>query len=372
MPKALRLPLDHWPPADRSAWERVTAPVDYFDDLAPAARWSQKTRYQAQAAYGRWLAFLRDRFPEALTLAPAERVDRVRAGVYVEALAVRVAAMSVAAELGHLIMMLGVLAPREAWGWLRQWQYRYQKQAVGRDKRGRMVHPVRLLELGIGLMDSAEIVARPDERARQYRDGLLIALLTCRPLRRRSLSELTMGTHVRRAGERYVLAVPGIDTKSGEPIEFPVPDCLTRYMTRYLEQYRLLFPKAGEYQALWLSAKGGALRADAIYAAICRRTEAAFGRAIHPHLFRDIAVTTIARQTPEALHLSRDLLTHANIETTLRHYSQAKTIDAARKHLRLLAALRSGSATGHSPTPRPERLVSRERRIPNRQETTRR
>ena len=57
--------------------------------------------------------------------------------------------MSVAAELGHLILMLSVLAPRSDWGWLRQWQYRYQKRAVARDKRSKMVHPVRLLELGL-------------------------------------------------------------------------------------------------------------------------------------------------------------------------------------------------------------------------------
>jgi integrase/recombinase XerD len=345
VPTALRLPLADWPLIDRSIWERATLPIDYFDDLAPAARWSAKTRYQAQAAYGRWLAFLRDHFPEALQLPLAGRADRERAGAYVETLATRITSMSIAAELGHLIMMLSVLAPRQPWGWLRQWQYRFQKQAVAREKRDKMVHPVRLLELGIGLMDGAEIVARPDERARQYRDGLLIALLTCRPLRRRSLSELTIGTHVRRVGERYVLAVPGIGTKSGEPIEFPLPDSLTRYMTRYLEQYRLLFPKAGDQQALWLSTKGGALGADAIYHRICRRTKAAFGVAIHPHLFRDIAATTIAREAPEALTVARDLLTHADVETTLRHYSQAKTVEAARAYTAMVDRLRVAKKT---------------------------
>jgi integrase/recombinase XerD len=345
VPKALRLPLELWPPVDRSAWKRATAPVDYFDDLAPAARWSVKTRYQAQAAYGRWLAFVQAHFPETLQLPPEECVAPARVRVYVEALATRVTPMSIAAELGHLVLMLSVLAPQRDWTWLRQWQYRYQKRAVAREKRHKMVHPVRLLELGIGLMDSAEIVARPDERARQYRDGLLIALLTCRPLRRRSLSELTIGTHVRRVGKRYVLAVPGIDTKSGEPIEFPLPDSPTHYMTRYLEHYRLLFPKAGDQQALWLSAKGGALGADAIYHRIFRRTKAAFGVAIHPHLFRAIAATTIAREAPEVLTVARDLLTHADVETTLRHYAQAKTVEAARAYTNMVHRLRVDKKT---------------------------
>jgi len=192
-------------------------------------------------------------------------------------------------------------------------------------------------------MDRAEGLSHASEKARQYRDGLLIALLTYRPLRRRSLSELKIGTHLRRIGTGYSLAVPGVDTKSGEPIEFPLPDRLTIYLTRYLEHFRLLFPNAHEQDALWLSTKRGALGSDAIYAAICRHTAVAFGHTIHPHLFRDIAVTTIARETPEALNVSRDLLTHANIETTLRHYSQATTVDATRKHSRLLATLRSRS-----------------------------
>ena len=45
------------------------------------------------------------------------------------------------------------------------------------------------------------------------------------------------------------------------------------YLTRYLEHYRLLFPHRQDEQALWLSAKGGALTGDAIYVRVCRRTE---------------------------------------------------------------------------------------------------
>ncbi len=319
MPKAIRLLLGAWPAVDRATWERATAAVDYFDDLAPAARWSAETRYRAQAAYGRWLAFVLDRFPEVLQQPPAERVDAVRARVYVETLATRITAIGIASEIGYLILMLSVLAPRERWTWLRRWQYRYQKRAIAREKRHKMVHPVQLLELGLALMDRAGAEARGGEQARQYRDGLLIALLATRPLRRRSLSELKIGTHLRQVGDSYVLALQGVNTKSGYPVEFPLPELLTPYMTRYLDQYRLRFPKAGDEQALWLSAKGGALSSDAIYTRICRRTKDAFGFAIHPHLFRDIAATTIAREAPQALTVARDLLTHANVQTTLRH-----------------------------------------------------
>ena len=61
------------------------------------------------------------------------------------------------------------------------------------------------------------------------------------------------------------------------------------YLTRYLEQYRTLFPCAETDDHLWLSSKGGGLGAEAIYSLVCQRTEQGLGLAISPHLFRDIA-----------------------------------------------------------------------------------
>jgi integrase/recombinase XerD len=332
MPKAIRLPIDLWPATDRERWLRMTTAIDFFDVAASAAHWSAKTRYQAQAAYGRWLSFLIREYPATLRLSLEDRADRVRVRAYVETLAARIKPMSVAAELGHLILALRKLASDTDWGWLRRWQYRYEKTAVPREKRHQMVHPSRLIELGRTLMDSTDSCQRKIDRACQYRDGLLIALLAYRPLRRRSLAELRLDTHLRRIGSGYVLALQGENTKSGQALEFPVPESLVPYLTRYLEHYRLLFPHHPSEQALWLSAKGGALTGHAIYVRVCQRTVTAFGVAIYPHAFRTIAATTIAREAPENLTVARDLLTHANVETTLRHYTQAQSIAAAHKY----------------------------------------
>jgi integrase/recombinase XerD len=330
MPKAIRLPIDLWPPADRERWLRITMAIDFFDAAATAAHWSAKTRSQAQAAYGRWLSFLNREFPATLRSSLEDRADRARVRAYVEALAARIKPMSIAAELGHLILALRKLAPSTDWSWLRQWQYRYEKAAVPREKRYKMVHPSRLVELGRTLMDSANSCQRKIDRACQYRDGLLIALLAYRPLRRRSLAELRLDTHLQRIGNGYVLAMRGENTKSGQALEFPVPEPLVPYLTCYLAHYRLLFPHRQDEQALWLSAKGGALTGHAIYLRVCRRTETAFGVAIHPHLFRAIAATTIVRDAPEQLLVARDLLTHASVDTTLRHYAQAQSVVAGR------------------------------------------
>ena len=130
-------------------------------------------------------------------------------------------------------------------------------------------------------------------------------------------------------------------------MEFEVSADFATDVSRYLTHYRPLFPRAKADAALWLSSKDGALGAGAIYDLVCRRTQTAFGFSIPPHLFRTIAATTIAREAPKKIAVARDLLTHAKLDTTLRHYAQAQTMQAARDHGALIAHLRADSTTSH-------------------------
>ena len=119
MARRFGLPLDAWPPADRTAWERATARDDFFADDAAAAHWRPASRRQAFYAYSRWLGFVRERWPVELELAPAKRISRKRVQVYVESLSTRgLTPMGIAAELQHLLLALRALAPREDWKWL--------------------------------------------------------------------------------------------------------------------------------------------------------------------------------------------------------------------------------------------------------------
>jgi integrase len=270
---------------------------------------------------------------------PHERINQETLRRYVEELAARITPMSVAAELGHLILALAALAPTLDLSWLRAWQARWQRDAQPREKRSRIVHGGRLLVLGLKLMDQASDEATPAEQSRSYRDGFLIALLATVPLRRRTLAGLRIDRNLFAVGTGYVLAVAHAETKSGQPLEYPLPKRLAPYVTRYLEQYRLMFAGAARHPHLWPSARGGALGAEAIYELVCRRTKVAFGVAIYPHLFRTIVATTLARDAPNQLLTARDLLGHANLMTTDRHYRQSQTIEASRQHARLLERL---------------------------------
>jgi integrase/recombinase XerD len=74
------------------------------------------------------------------------------------------------------------------------------------------------------------------------------------------------------------------------------------------------------------------------------RTRQAFGNAIWPHLFRDCAVTELVDCAPEEIGIAPDLLGHADLRTTQRHYLQAPGVAAHRRVQELIVARRRAAA----------------------------
>ena len=84
-----------------------------------------------------------------------------------------------------------------------------------------------------------------------------------------------------------------------------------------------------------------------IYGCIVQRTFVAFGKPIHPHLFRDCAATTLAYADPEHVGLAGPLLGHRSYATTQRHYLQAKMAVAGRRLQEDILELRGRRALDH-------------------------
>jgi integrase/recombinase XerD len=78
----------------------------------------------------------------------------------------------------------------------------------------------------------------------------------------------------------------------------------------------------------------------AIQRQIAVYTEQAFGRAIRPHLFRDCAVTELVDCAPEEIGIAPDLLGHADLRTTRKHYIHAKGMTAHARVQDIIASLR--------------------------------
>jgi integrase len=125
-------------------------------------------------------------------------------------------------------------------------------------------------------------------------------------------------------------------------------------MDVWLELYRVqLIARARDSIAgmgghLWIDRGGRPMRSKAIRDQIKSRTRQAFGKAIWPHLFRDCAVTELVDCAPEEIGIAPDLLGHADLQTTKKHYIQAVGMKAHARVQEMIATRRQAAARGTS------------------------
>jgi integrase/recombinase XerD len=229
-------PLEIWPGSDRRAWKAALHRGDVLEPSGVGADWAPHSRRKIAKGYGRWLTWLETRGLLDPRVDPAERVTAEHVRDYV----VELRALN-APYMQELYQAIGAMAPERDWAWLRRIETRVRHAAVSvRDKRLRVVPSETLFHLGTELMDAANDpeTCTPLKRASCYRNGLMIALLAARPLRRRNFARIEIGAHLVREGDAYWLRFDNSETKTGEPIDAPFPDSLVPHLERYLSQYR--------------------------------------------------------------------------------------------------------------------------------------
>jgi len=349
-----------WPEADSQAWESALQQGDVLEPGGEGAHWSDCTRRNVAKGYGRFLTWLQGSGRLDPSAVPAERATQEHVAAYIADLRARNAGSTVLARIQELTHALRVMAPENDWSWLLRIQARLMHTAKpARDKRKRIVDIRALYAYGLTLMAKAdsEDGGTPLKRATRYSDGLIIALLAARPLRRRNITAIEIGKHlVRRAGT-YWLQFEGAEIKNGRPIEAPLPDELVSRLERYLTYYRpFLARRTGRWnrgrdtdaptKALWISRDGSAMTGIAIYFRITKLTKARFGHVVSPHLFRDAAATSIAIEDPEHVLITREILGHRTLRTSERHYNHAQSLEALRRHQAHVLQLRKSTRTG--------------------------
>lgn len=244
--------------------------------------------------------------------------------------------------LGHLHGFVLAVWPSHDWHWLSEVHRREQRLAEpARNKAARIEPQEDLLRLGCELMIQAEAVSLPPpgsvgptHPALLFRAGLLIALLAMRPLRRRNLVELAIGSTLRQGDEGWEIALPGAITKNHTPLVQSVPTVLVPPLEAYLALYR---PRLAEVHgrgpasslphppgnALWLSRWGAPLTASGARALVEQHTRVRLEHHVNCHLFRDCAATSLAEDNPEQVRIAADLLGHRSFATTQRYYIAA-------------------------------------------------
>jgi integrase len=350
------------PESDVRLWNNAIQPVEWFDDSSPAAAWSLASRQRHWQSYRRWLGYLHHTAQDVLALPPVERITEQRVRYFIEHLRQTVSMCGAWNYANGLLAIAKLFCPQQNWSWLSSAVSSLERLIVPRNKRPRLRSSHDLAALGQRLMDQADASTdqRPLEQAILYRDGLIIALLADRPVRRRNLAGIVIGHNLIKTSSGYDLHFPNDETKTGAEIRFSVPDPLIARLTRYLDHYRPLFPGARSHLGLWASTSGGRLLDDAIYSRIIKHTEAAFGQSVNPHLFRDALATTLAIECPDKIGVASRMLGHSTETFTQAHYIQAGTVSASRTYQDTLRELRkelAGNRQQQRPTPE-ERGVS--------------
>jgi site-specific recombinase XerD len=225
------------------------------------------------------------------------------------------------------------------------------------------VPAARLLQLGLALLQRAgdaldgSSKADMDPRqavaaARDFRDGLIIALLASRPLRVKKLLQIEIGTHLRQSGNWTTLHFRPADTKNKRALDTVWPAVLQPALQQYLTQVRplLIEVKAPGNVArsprppgaiLWVTQGGTPLTPGGLRKVLARHTRRKFGYAITAHLFRDSVATTIANEDPNHVRYAARLLGHATLSTTEQNYIAANSSAALDLHHDLIASMRA-------------------------------
>lgn len=334
MRKLKHLPVELWPEADIEAFEKIYESGDIFDETAgPGAHLAEGTRRMIRTAYRRWLGFLTEHDPSALESAPADRLTPDRLRAFVDHLSVEVRKSSVAHAVHNLYYAARMIAPDRDWSWLASLEVRLAARAKPEDRFGRLVPAWKTLQLGIELMDMAPTLPSTGHKEPeiQYRDGLLIALLSLWPIRRRSLAALTVSQHVEIVNSGINVLLHPEDTKAKRAESFPVPSLLLPYLQHYLAQVRPRTVGPKDHDGLWASLKDCPLTAGRIYVIVRARVVAKFGKDMNLHDFRRAAATFIATDAPDKVDLIPAILQHASPEVSEQHYNLARSVEASRR-----------------------------------------
>ncbi|MFN8721389.1 MAG: tyrosine recombinase XerC [Rhodospirillales bacterium] len=320
------LPRADWPAGDRAAWAAALRDDDIFD-RGSGAHWGASTRAGLEQRYGRWLGVLGAAATDAAS--PGARVTLARVEAYVTHLREDgVGERTIADYLDGLVRVCRVLDPAVPLAWVTVIAAKIRAGVPAPDNRDRLVPTAEMLALVDRLIAAGGAEGR--QAALDLRDGLMLALLVHRAPRLGNLRAMTIDRHPVRTPGGLLLRFEGPDMKGRRPFTFEVPARLMPAVDRYLGAARGRIFGADRHTGLWASMHGRPMSTSAIQRMVAVRTTAAFGRPLHPHLFRTMAATTVVMEAPERIDIVPGLLHHADIRTADAHYIRADAVKASR------------------------------------------
>jgi len=339
------LPLAEWPMQDRAAWERACVPGHRLRRGGLASHLKPVTRDDLARRYGLFLDFLRRTRRLSGAAASGFHVIPENVDSYIEELRTRVSSVTVYGSIYKLRRATQLIAPEHDVPWLRELEKDLAFTMQPKSKMDRLILAPVLVSAGLTLMTEADAALHhtPLRRAIQYRNGLMVALLACCPIRLKNFAALKLNETLVQVKNNWWIVLSAEQTKEGRSDERRIPDLLASYIDRYASVHRAAlarYPKSGD--AVWLSLNNGTpMSQGRVAAAITQTTTAAIGISVSPHLFRASAATTAAVHAGATPHLASSVLAHRDSATTQQHYNRASSLSAGKAYLALAELYRT-------------------------------
>jgi integrase len=334
--KIRSLPLQLWPAADKNAWEAACRPSARLKRGGAASHLKPVTRNDLAQRYGYFLDFLSrsnwlDPNADAGAHVTAQYVEP-----YVVELKERVSSVTVYGSICKLRRTAQLIASDRDLGWLIEIERNLAFDMRPRSKRDRLVLTEVLIEAGLTLIAEAEANEGLTKlaRARIVRNGLMIALLACCPVRLKNLAALEIGRSIVKVGADWWIVLTGSETKEARPDERPVPDYLTQTIDCYIQTYRPILARTDEVSnVLWLTSDyGRPMTYASVGETVTETTRLTVGVNLSPHLFRAADATTAAVYAGSAPRLGSAILHHTDPSVTEAHYNRATGMSAAQAY----------------------------------------
>lgn len=265
-------------------------------------------------------------------------------GRYVALLRSTLASKTALGYVDQLGRLARLLYPDSDWKFVQTTVRQLQRNVRPfRDIRTRCRPSIELYQLGSTLIEKSEGRTNPIGRAREFRNGLIIAFLAARPLRIRNLSMIAVNQHLQLWGERYWLHFDRDETKGDRDLDFPWPEPLNGALSTYLQVYRpVLIDQSGSEShvagLLWAMGRAG------LYEMISTQTARWFRQPVNPQSFRHAAATSTAIEDPEHVGIVTTILGHSSFRIAEKYYNMATSIDAARRYQKCIVKLRKPSS----------------------------
>ncbi len=341
--KPRSLPIAEWPEADQLGWTDALRPAQRLKRGGAASHLAGVSQADIANRYGLYLDYLQrngrlDPAGNAVTLVTADNVHGLIAELHV-----RVRSVTVWNSVYKLRRAAQLIAPTADFQWLTEIEKDIALIMTPRSKADRLVLTERLVEVGLTLIQEAELFGNTAlARAKGVRNGLLVALLALHPIRIKNFATLTIARTFISVDGRWWLHIPSDDTKSHRMDERQVPEFMTDAVNSYIDKHRPVLCRGAECHALWVSSTTGRqLTTKNLATLISKLTRETIGVDVSPHLFRTAGASTAAVYGGDRPHLASALLGHRSSRVTDEHYNLSTNLSAGKEYANITGSYRA-------------------------------